>query len=238
MTLDDSSLMERAKRASAEGLVLRGAAAKEALAEATYGADVSALVSAAAQEDPQVAAEAFAELVDRFYPRILGICYSFFQNSDKASELAHAVCGKIWDKRVKLDSSRKFEAYLVRVVTNFCIDRWRQENRRGSLGWDRVVSLDAPASSGESEGQPLVELVADPDTLEWEQRLQLKEVVERVLSRLSGVHRFVLLMRCREQLTLAEIGDKLGCTAENVGYHERKAEMLFRNYFSEEWNQV
>ena|SRR2546422_4855666 len=241
MTLDDGSLVEVERKARSEGRVLRGAVAHETLAAVAYGSSVSDLVAAACREDEESAAEAFVQLMNRFQPRVFGICYWYFPNIDEASDMARSVWSKIIRARADLDPSKDFGAYLKRAAENYCIDRKRTEGRRGPLGWGRVESLDAAVATAESEGEPLVDLVADPATFDSHLRLQLKEVVDRVLMglsmRLSVVHRYALWMYCVEGYTYTEIRERLvlSCTDRTVKNVVDSAKKDFAFHFSQEW---
>jgi RNA polymerase sigma-70 factor (ECF subfamily) len=234
MTLDDSIQVEDARRAASEHRALRGAAAKLATLEAAFGADTSDLVRTAAKGEQDAAGEAFARLVDRYWARLVSACYGFFPNVEEARDVARDVCLRIWFRRSDLDPSKKFESFLMKVARNYCIDLFRKDMRHGGFAHGRLESTDAPAFEEEGEGPSLIEFVADPHTLEWEQRLEIKEAVEQALKQLSPVDRFILIKRFDEGYSRAEIGKILAWSEQNIGIHERSARELFKNYFSEE----
>jgi RNA polymerase sigma-70 factor, ECF subfamily len=237
MPMDDNTLVELQKRASVEHRVLRGAALKESMATLAYGDDIVRLVEEAILPDDERAAQAFAALMERFWAGLVSTCYRVFPNLDKASELAREVSLKIWIERKRLDPSRNFKAYLRTVAKNYCLDLLRRDLRQGSLSPSRLDSTDAPIEVGNPESPAFIEMVADPYTLLWEERVYLKEAVQRALQQLAPLYRVVLLLRFDEGYTRRELAEDLRCTEQNVGIYEREAIQLFQNYFLAEWNE-
>jgi RNA polymerase sigma factor (sigma-70 family) len=125
---------------------------------------------------------------------------------------------------------------LITTARNHCIDLLRKELRRGVLAWSQLESTDAPAAGDGGDSPPVIDFIADPDSLAAEERRQLKDTVERVLMRLEPVDRFILQRRFYSGWTRAEIAEELECTVQNVGIHERKASRLFQEYFAQEWD--
>ncbi len=146
----------------------------------------SRLVERSRNGDP----EAFAELVRRHQRRIFRLAGRFFRRPDEVEDVAQETFLAAWRKLDTYRAKAPFEHWLTRVCLNCCYARLRKRR------WEEAaleIELAAPRS--------------DPDA-----RLE----VERLLSRVSGEDRFVLLLLHGEGWSVAEIAERLGWSRAKV----------------------
>jgi RNA polymerase sigma-70 factor (family 1) len=72
--------------------------------------------------------EAFQELFTRYAPRIYQFSLSYLNNEADAEELVQDVFLKIWERREKLDPSKKIKAFIFKIAVNTIYDFIRRKN--------------------------------------------------------------------------------------------------------------
>ena len=112
-----------------------------------------------------------------------------------AEDVVQTALERAYLRRRQLLRNGSAEAYVRRVVVNAAIDWRRARRRRAELSLDRAAGLAAADRIGQ---------VADRD------------VLVRALAALAPKQRAVLVMRYWEDLTDAEIGAALNCSAATV----------------------
>src|SRR6188474_1244412 len=100
-------------------------------------------------------AEAFAELVDRFQHRLVGILQHIMNgDQDAAEDLAQEVFLRVYRTRKKYRPKAKFSTWLFTIANNLALNALRTKKRKP------VVSLPAQ-DSGPMGARPAEQLVAD-----------------------------------------------------------------------------
>jgi RNA polymerase sigma factor (sigma-70 family) len=235
-TFNDKSLKEAERRAREAGTVASSAALAQELAKPLPPSPVEVqeqpLVEAAQTAD----ADAMAELVRLHWARIYGICYRRVWDKEEAGNLAREACLRVWRAHSRLKPDGSFEAYLAKTAENVCNDWWRQQNRQGALAWRQMDSIDEEKEDAEGATTLAAESITDPANADPETQALFQLAVERTMRRLSLIQRAILQLRFVLGYSRAEIARFEGCAEQNVGYHERRALKLFREFFREEWS--
>ena len=157
---------------------------------------------------------AFEELVQRYDRRILSLAFSYTRNSDDAKDIYQETLIRAYKSIRKFEMRSEFSTWLYRIATNVCIrfkstrrrylDVFRAGEGRRDDDPDAAHQPDTP-SSRTTEGEYL--------------RAELGRQIERALSRLSPMQRFVFTMKHYEGYKLREIAAMAECSEGNVKKH-------------------
>ena len=151
--------------------------------------------------------EAFGELLERHYGRILGIGQRLLGNRAEAEDLAQDICVGLARKIRSFRGEARFTTWLYRVVLNAGRDAMRRRASRGSVQRD-FVEVDALRRAGDA---------ARTAEAEW-----LREALDCLKDDLRETAILVL----DQELTHAQAGEVLGISENTVSWrlHEvRKA---------------
>jgi RNA polymerase sigma-70 factor (ECF subfamily) len=124
---------------------------------------------------------------------------SFLKSEAEAEDAVQEVLIKLWDQRESLDRVNHLEAWCMRVMRNWCLDRLKSKKHR-------VIELQ--------EAVPMSHPGADPGRqAEWKDAY---ESVKAIMRRLPEGQRTVLQLREVEQLSYKEIVEATGMSMESV----------------------
>lgn len=155
--------------------------------------------------------EAFREIYDRYWERLVAIGYYYTRDKPVTEEIVGDVLIGLWNKREEL-AIHSLSAYLATAVKYSVFkaivrDKRRQEIRAG---------LRQPESDNETEEK-------------LDARF-LKDFLEGVVEKLPEKARLVFKYSREDQLSVAEIADKMRLSSKSVEYHMTKALKLLREY--------
>jgi RNA polymerase sigma-70 factor (ECF subfamily) len=102
-----------------------------------------------------------------------------------------------------LKDANAAKAWLYRIATNVCYDRFRQAEYKSE-----ELELDPETSVSEDADSPGLELVID--------QVEMSECIHRYIARLSDDYQLVILLHDLHGMTHAEIARRLGCSLEAV----------------------
>ena len=137
---------------------------------------------------------ALREAYERHGAQVQRLCLRLLGRATDAEDATQDVFLKLLERTGSFDGRSLFSSWLHRLTVNTCLHRLERERLR--LVRPLPEALDAPADPGEAPGDSLART---------EVRLQL----ERLLARLSGEHRAVLVLRELEGLSYREIAATL-----------------------------
>lgn len=135
----------------------------------------------------------FELLMRRRRDLVYSIALRLMGDTDDAQDVTQNVFIKVYHKMHTLHSADAFQAWLVRITRNACMDLLKSKHRQIM----RPVVLD--------DLDPIAEL--DPDHAEQQ---SLSMLLDAALSRIPVDQREVVVMRELHQLSFAEIADVLG----------------------------
>ena len=81
-------------------------------------------------------------LYERYYSKLMGICYRYAKDSDEAKDLLHDGFMKIFKNLHKYNFNGSFEGWLRRLMINSSIDHYRKNKNIFSL-LDNNIELEA-----------------------------------------------------------------------------------------------
>jgi len=152
---------------------------------------------------------ALNDLMERHAPKLFNYLVRSLQNDEDAADAAQETFVRVYQNREKFDMNQKFSTWLYAIATNLVKDRYRHRSRHPQ------VSLDAGnEATGEDFRESLPE--RDPTPSESLQGVERAEAVRKAVALLPEDLRTPLILCEYEELSHAEIGEILKCTAKAV----------------------
>ncbi|HVW00040.1 MAG TPA: sigma-70 family RNA polymerase sigma factor, partial [Planctomycetaceae bacterium] len=155
---------------------------------------------------------AFAELVEKYQNRLVGIFYHLVSDQETAQDLAQEVFLRIYRARKGYVPTAKFSTWLFRIANNLA------SNSRRSRGRRREVTL-TPSESGPMGARPEEQLLADKSSLMPTRQLdrrEMREIVRTALDSLNERQRLAVLLHKFEEMSYADIGAAMEMSAAAV----------------------
>jgi RNA polymerase sigma-70 factor (ECF subfamily) len=164
---------------------------------------------------------AFAALVDRFYPRVVGIAGRFFRRRDVLEDIAQEVFMKVYVGFASYRAEVPLQHWLSRIAVNACYDQLRRQRVRPETAVSQLTDdpqwfLADLADTAAASVPPL-----------WEQE-EAREAAENLLGLLSPADRLVLTLQVLEERSVAEIAALTGWTRANVKIRAFRARKRLR----------
>jgi RNA polymerase sigma-70 factor (ECF subfamily) len=161
--------------------------------------------------------DAFVALTRLYQQKVFVLAYSFFRNKEDAVDLVQDVFLRIFEKIDSFQEDRNFEAWLIQVAKNLCIDRYRKTRGRREMESDtRVDEL------------PL----ADDRSPDAGRSSDLKAVLTQSVDRLADRQKTIFLMRHVNQMGNEEIARVLNISTGTVKSLHFKAIRRLRTLMS------
>lgn len=159
--------------------------------------------------------EDFAELVLRHHDRVMGLCLSMLRDRSLAEDAAQETFLKAYRSLEDFQGGASFSTWLYRIASNHCLDLARKAARKAEDSLDALL---------EAEGDRVHALLTEPDKAQGE---EARDLVARVLERLSPEYRLILTLREVQGLDYKELMAALDCTMDSVKARLRRARESF-----------
>lgn len=152
---------------------------------------------------------ALNELMERHAGKLFNYLLRCLQNEEDAEDAAQETFVRVYQNRSNFDLEQRFSTWLYVIATNLVKDRYRYRTRHPQ------VSLEAENPATEDEfGKNVPEDVTTPsETIEAAERA---EAVRNAVAELPEELRTPLILSEYEELSHAEIGEVLNCSAKAV----------------------
>jgi len=175
--------------------------------------DASLLARSAAGEEA-----AFDLLVGRWKNRLFRLALRFFRRPEDAEEIAQEVFLKVYRMAASYRSDAPFEHWLLRIATNTCVDRLRQNRRRkeeilSDITPDAGAWLDAALAGASQEAR---------------QAEAARTLASELLDSLPPKDRIVLVLLDLEGLSAREVAAATGSTRAAVKVRALRARRALR----------
>ncbi len=162
------------------------------------GAEIWSLVQKVKSGDK----EAFMTLTRMHQRKVFIMTYSFFRNKEDALDMVQETFLRLYQKIDSFRSGHNFEAWLLQIARNLCIDHYRRRaNERRELESDKTVE-EMQVSDQRAEG--------------GERARDLKDILSRCVDKLAERQRAIFIMRHYHQLKNEEIAQALGISPGTV----------------------
>jgi len=141
---------------------------------------------------------AFRQLVERHIDRAFGIALRIVRSRADAEDVVQDAMLKVWVHRGQWQHGRaKFSTWLYRVVTNRCIDLYRQPRT------DNVDAVPEPVDT-------------QPDVVSAMQREEVTQMLENAMQRLPDQQRVAVILSYHENMSNGEIAEVMDTTIAAV----------------------
>lgn len=151
---------------------------------------------------------AFAELVERFQHRLVGVMNHLLGRSDEAEDLAQEVFLRVYRTRSRYTPKAKFSTWLFTIANNLALNALRDRQRKHNVPLD--VKDSGPMPSPQYEDQRL-----RPPTHNLAQQ-ELASIVRVALDDLNERQRMAVVLNKFEDMGYAEIAEVMGLTSKAV----------------------
>jgi RNA polymerase sigma-70 factor (ECF subfamily) len=152
-------------------------------------------------------ANAFAELVQAYQCRLVGVMHHMVGSTEESEDLAQEVFLRVYRNRKKYTPTAKFSTWLFTIANNLALNALRNRQRRPS------VPLNV-SDSGPLGPRPAEQLVQTPSTC-----LQTSELTARIrlaLDKLNERQKMAVILNKFEDMGYAEIAEVMGLTSKAV----------------------
>jgi RNA polymerase sigma-70 factor (ECF subfamily) len=155
--------------------------------------------------------DAFVELVERYQGRIVNFIYRTLGDIERSEELAQESFLRAFRKAESFDARYRFSTWLYTIARNLASNELRDRSRRPPA---YTIEDENWASSGQAAGGGDAGGDSDPERVLLNK--EMKQSLEKALSRLSAEHRMALILKEYDGLTYGEIADILETSAGTV----------------------
>jgi RNA polymerase sigma-70 factor (ECF subfamily) len=154
---------------------------------------------------------AFAELVERYQHRLLGVMHHICGNSAEAEDLAQEVFLRVYRNRKEYHPQAKFSTWLFTIANNLALNALRRRQRKPT------VQLDSH-DSGPLGPRPAENLAYDkgPSPDRRLDHLELSGVVQHALEQLNERQRMAVVLNKFEDMSYQEIADIMAISTKAV----------------------
>lgn len=159
--------------------------------------------------------ESFERQAEKVFPSVLGTALRLTRSREDAEDLAQEAIVRAYDAYERFDGTN-FKAWMLRIVTNLYINRYRQRQRGPQLG-----SLD-----DEGAIEPVSSESEVPDRVLFDNAVGAE--VEEALSKVPEDFRLAVLLSDIEELSYQEIADITGVPIGTVRSRIARGRSLLR----------
>lgn len=160
---------------------------------------------------------AFGQLFNAYHQRLGAYIYRLTGSFAATQEIVQDVFVKIWLKRAALPAIQSFEAYLFTAARNHVFNHLRQLARQRA----QQARLEAGIAPEITLPAPLEE-----DVVEYQ------DLLDEAIDQLPSQQRNVYILHRREQLSHAQIAERMHLSVETVKKHMSLALHAIRDHLS------
>ncbi len=165
----------------------------------------------------------FEQLYLRSQRRAYNLAYRLTGNATDAEDVTQDAYVRAWNNFDSYDSTRSFEGWLFRIITNRVIDLRRRQKRVP------IYSLDTPLMN-DDEWQSSAHEFASPNSNPEEIVIGpiLEEKLQNALSALPEDYRAAILLCDVDQRSYQEISERMNCAIGTVRSRIHRARVMLR----------
>ncbi len=141
---------------------------------------------------------AFEKLIKLYERKVFGLIYQTTRSPDMVEDLAQEVFVKVYFSLPQFRLDASFDAWLYRITLNHCYDYLRKKQSTPQV-------LESELTEEESQlFENISAPVASPST-DSAQRLEMRQLAEKLLSLLHPLDRSLLVLKEVEELSVEEL---------------------------------
>lgn len=164
---------------------------------------------------------AFSDLIQERKVDIYKFAYTYMKNSDDALDIVHEVVYKAFISVKKLKKPENFNAWLIRITVNCCVDHLKKSNKQACFEENYINPKDLEQLS---DSQDNLNLISSIDLFNAIDKLKIEQ-------------RTVVILKYYQDLTLTQIADVLVCPLGTVKTRLNKALSILRMELKEGYNE-
>jgi RNA polymerase sigma-70 factor (ECF subfamily) len=163
--------------------------------------------------------KAYRVLYDEYYDMLCTLAYHYVKDAFLAESLVGDVIYNLWKNRDTLQIHTSLKAYMVKSVQNKCVN-FLEHQKVVQQSEKKLIQQHADRQQNyfSDMDYPLTPLIVS----------ELEEQLARSLDTLQPECRKVFQMSRTEELTYAEIAEKLNISIDTVKYHMKNALVQLR----------
>ena len=169
---------------------------------------------------------AFEKLVKRHERRMFRIAHNLLHHREDAEDAVQEAFLKAFRKLQQFQGRSKFATWLTRITINQALVKLRRE----PAFWSSLA--EDPKDEAEADFSPheIADWAPNPESVY--NTLELRDLLEKNLRRLSPKQRSVFLLRDVEGLSLEETAQALGISVSAVKTRSRRARLQLREWLN------
>ena len=170
---------------------------------------------------------AFGELVKRHEGKVYTLGFRFMKNREDAADVMQDTFLQAYRKLGSFEGKSAFSTWLYRIAVNICLMRKRKKKLE-------YVSFDSAIES-ESGGDDIKREPVDwsDEPLELADKEQVREKIEKALSKMPGEYREVVVLRDMDGFSNNAVADMLKISLPAVKSRLHKGRMYLRKELSD-----
>ena len=170
---------------------------------------------------------AFGELVKRHEGKVYALGFRFMKNREDAADVMQDTFLQAYRKLGSFEGKSAFSTWLYRIAVNICLMRKRKKKLE-------CVSFDSAIES-ESGGDDIKREPVDwsDEPLELADKKQVREKIEKALSKMPGEYREVVVLRDMDGFSNNAVADMLKISLPAVKSRLHKGRMYLRKELSD-----
>jgi RNA polymerase sigma-70 factor (ECF subfamily) len=167
----------------------------------------------------------FEALFTRSYQRAFNLAFRYTGNESDAEDLTQDAFVRAWGSYHRYDRRRSFEVWLLRILSNLAIDRWRRKSALRTYSLDQVLT----ANGNEVELASVV-----PDRAAGPEQLCMTRAtgdqIQEALDLLPASYRQAIILTDIEEWSYEEVAQKMNCPVGTVRSRLHRGRQLLRQY--------
>ena len=170
---------------------------------------------------------AFGELVKRHEGKVYALGFRFMKNREDAADVMQDTFLQAYRKLGSFEGKSAFSTWLYRIAVNICLMRKRKKKLE-------YVSFDSAIES-ESGGDDIKREPVDwsDEPLELADKKQVREKIEKALSKMPGEYREVVVLRDMDGFSNNAVADMLKISLPAVKSRLHRGRMYLRKELSD-----
>lgn len=170
--------------------------------------------------------EVFAQLVDKYNRRVYNLAYRLTSNPEKAKDIAQEAFIKIYKSLERYDPKYKFSSWLLKTVSNLCID-YHRTKRTATASLEKIIESGAEgAILSDTHLKASTEEVIE----EKLEQLELKAIIQEGIELLPVDYKSVLVLRHIQSLSYKEMAQILNLPMGTIKARIFRARKLLKGF--------
>jgi len=166
--------------------------------------------------------DAARALMNRFYPLVIAVVRGHLPRRTSEEDLAQTVFVKVFAKLDQFSGTVPLAHWISRIAVNTCLNALQAEKIRPEIRW---------ADLSAEEEHVIRSLAATTDELEPGQSLAARDLVDKLLVRLSPNDRLLMNLLHLEGRSVAEIRQRTGWSSSLIKVRAFRARRKLKKHF-------